>query len=333
MDKFISTIWILGLLLLAQPFASALSDEDINLLVDKILLYAQQTDSCINTTTGQTGTAAGTPTTQDITADITGSCDYDGSDDIKWSSSGDLSAVLNQSHCIWTDDSNSDFGSPLGIIAKGTGNGQFRMERDNTNNVFRMIYYTATEQTTASAVQPSIVGNNQFKLLCGILNITDTTNKARGYFSHNGTYTAEGAEMTSAFGVSVTDIVLNGREDESSRGIQSIAAYIIFNKSLRTDELEYMTTEYSAGRHLESVVSADPCADIDPNYVPTFSDKCSITSTIEAGSAICEISGDDGYFEIASGGDLQCNEFHILPDDFDGDTTFSILTGGAFRIT
>ena len=77
---------------------------------------------------------------------------------------------------------------------------------------------------------------------------------------------------------------------------------------------------------------ADPCVDINGLYSPSFSDNCQITTTIQAGSVVCEISGDAGTYAIKSGGDLQCDEFHLNPDDFDGDAIFTIEKGAIFRI-
>lgn len=77
-----------------------------------------------------------------------------------------------------------------------------------------------------------------------------------------------------------------------------------------------------------SIAAVDPCSYVSGVYAPTFSDGCTLTSFVDVSSDVCRITGDAGTFQIGSAGVLQCKEIHIEPDDFDGDSIFSILTGG-----
>ena len=61
-----------------------------------------------------------------------------------------------------------------------------------------------------------------------------------------------------------------------------------------------------------------------------LADNCEISTLTEVYPNDVFLEGDAGSLTIASGGTLACTEFHYTPDDIDGDTLFTVASGGNF---
>ncbi len=238
------------LILLIIPFTLALTDDEINALVDSIVFYSHQTDSCTNTTTDITGTAGGTPTPQDIAGDITGSCDYDTSDSVAWDTNiGPLDSMINFTHLIYTNEQDSG-ATVKTILTRGTSPGGMRWEKTNGVGQYGVTYQLASGTIQFSPFDHTIRSNTGFKILIFRVNVTGS--KVDMAFMHNKTIVQEGTSNAGAVSTSVAP-TLNARGGGGFAGDRDYAAYIIFNKSVSVEESEYINEEFVAGRHLELI--------------------------------------------------------------------------------
>ena len=244
-------------MLLLVPLAFALTEQEKTDLFNSIIIYSHQTGSCVNTTSSITGTATGTPTVQDLTTtnDITGSCDYDADlDDVIWTDAGALDETINYTIMYFMNDSDTNWGSVKAYGGRGTGNGGFRFERDNTANTLVWNTYDGGGSITLSGTTGvSDFINETFQLLTIRLNVTNIATGQRSLeMFHNTSIMMDASGGSGSYATTGVDYVTNDRAVTSGFASSADYAAILFiNKSVNDAEIAYAVEQFGLGLHLE----------------------------------------------------------------------------------
>jgi hypothetical protein len=303
---------------------------------DTVRHYSFDADTMIGTNVvdsanNQNGTTSGSPTVNYTTVShFNEAVDFDGFDD--YVNIGDTSTIIDEmvNFSIAWYMVNDNFSSWKGLM--GYQNGQniphFFIETYPNASIDVQGTYGGQCDRVRLRGNESFVSNREYQFVFSYdftgLVATLFTNTSTGFRVSREVpiYTTCGDAIGHSKDFFIGDIHDLG--DINSDG--TIDHVGIFNRTLNESEMvDYFSRSYP---FTSSACSYGGSGDWEVD----LADNCEISSTVDIGSNKLIISGDAGSFTIKSGAIVKVNDIAFTPDDFDGDASIIVESGGQLQL-